>query len=175
MGMHVSIAWHCSWVSEECANVLCEWTGSSNADPDALSPEALSHLKTYKYQSVDKSFVSRYVLKHYVRVKWYPCMTSIWNIDKSSAETNIGNVALLRQLLTGIFAVELGCRASAIMARAKFGHTDRIWFHSDKCPYVDHCYAWSCGSGPIMDVLLFCGWTMDVRFTHMDNCLSLFP
>ncbi|PGG99450.1 hypothetical protein AJ79_08524 [Helicocarpus griseus UAMH5409] len=32
---------------------------------DSLSEEALSHLKTYKYSSVDKSFVSRYILRHY--------------------------------------------------------------------------------------------------------------
>ena len=34
---------------------------------DSLSDDALAPLKSYKYQSVDKSFISRYVLKHYVR------------------------------------------------------------------------------------------------------------
>ena len=37
---------------------------------ESLSDEALAHLKTYKYSSVDKSFISRYILKHYVR--WTP-------------------------------------------------------------------------------------------------------
>ncbi|EEH46434.2 uncharacterized protein PADG_02532 [Paracoccidioides brasiliensis Pb18] len=32
---------------------------------ESLSEDALSHLKTYKYSSVDKSFISRYILKHY--------------------------------------------------------------------------------------------------------------
>ncbi|OCK84708.1 ethanolaminephosphotransferase 1 [Lepidopterella palustris CBS 459.81] len=32
---------------------------------ECVSEEALSHLKTYKYSSVDKSLLSRYVLKHY--------------------------------------------------------------------------------------------------------------
>ena len=32
-----------------------------------LSEDALANLKLYKYSSVDKSFTSRYVLKHYVR------------------------------------------------------------------------------------------------------------
>ncbi|KAI5780725.1 sn-1,2-diacylglycerol cholinephosphotransferase-like protein [Peziza echinospora] len=32
---------------------------------DSLSYEALSNLKTYKYQAVDKSFISNYILKHY--------------------------------------------------------------------------------------------------------------
>ncbi|KAH7060875.1 ethanolaminephosphotransferase 1 [Macrophomina phaseolina] len=32
---------------------------------ECVSEEALAHLKTYKYSSVDKSFVSRYILKHY--------------------------------------------------------------------------------------------------------------
>ncbi|KAH7123693.1 hypothetical protein B0J11DRAFT_435714, partial [Dendryphion nanum] len=34
---------------------------------ECVSDEALQHLKTYKYSSVDKSFISRYILKHYVR------------------------------------------------------------------------------------------------------------
>lgn len=42
--------------------------GSSNGG-DSLSPEVLSHLKSYKYQSVDKSFISRYILRYYVRVE----------------------------------------------------------------------------------------------------------
>lgn len=33
---------------------------------EALSDDALMPLKSYKYQSVDKSFISRYILKHYV-------------------------------------------------------------------------------------------------------------
>ena len=32
---------------------------------DPLSPEALQHLKTYKYSSVDKSLLSKYLLQHY--------------------------------------------------------------------------------------------------------------
>ncbi|KAL1958056.1 hypothetical protein VTO42DRAFT_5268 [Malbranchea cinnamomea] len=32
---------------------------------DSLSDEVLAPLKTYKYSSVDKSFLSRYILKHY--------------------------------------------------------------------------------------------------------------
>ena len=34
---------------------------------ELLSDEALAHLKTYKYSSVDKSLVSKYILRHYVR------------------------------------------------------------------------------------------------------------
>jgi len=34
---------------------------------DSLSDEALAHLKAYKYSSVDKSLISRYILKHYVQ------------------------------------------------------------------------------------------------------------
>jgi ethanolaminephosphotransferase len=34
---------------------------------ECVSEDALQHLKTYKYSSVDKSFISRYILKHYVR------------------------------------------------------------------------------------------------------------
>ncbi|KAL1979803.1 hypothetical protein VTN96DRAFT_5188 [Rasamsonia emersonii] len=35
------------------------------ATQDSLSDDALVHLKSYKYSSVDKSFISRYILKHY--------------------------------------------------------------------------------------------------------------
>lgn len=33
---------------------------------DPLSEEALIHLKSYKYSSVDKSWISHYILRHYV-------------------------------------------------------------------------------------------------------------
>lgn len=36
------------------------------AAQDSLSDDALMPLKSYKYSSVDKSFISRYVLRHYV-------------------------------------------------------------------------------------------------------------
>ncbi|KAJ5059394.1 ethanolaminephosphotransferase 1 [Bipolaris maydis] len=32
---------------------------------ECVSEDALQHLRTYKYSSVDKSFISRYILKHY--------------------------------------------------------------------------------------------------------------
>lgn len=34
---------------------------------DSLSDDALLPLKSYKYSSVDKSYISNYILKHYVR------------------------------------------------------------------------------------------------------------
>lgn len=34
---------------------------------ECVSDEALAHLKSYKYSSVDKSLISNYILKHYVR------------------------------------------------------------------------------------------------------------
>ena len=34
---------------------------------EGLSDEALMPLKSYKYSSVDKSFISNYILRHYVR------------------------------------------------------------------------------------------------------------
>ena len=43
-------------------------TGTDRSSLDGpLSEDALANLKLYKYSSVDKSFTSRYVLKHYVR------------------------------------------------------------------------------------------------------------
>lgn len=42
------------------------WPWYLLAMQDSLSDDALMPLKSYKYQSVDKSFISRYILKHYV-------------------------------------------------------------------------------------------------------------
>ena len=41
--------------------------GAETAKHECVSEDALQHLKTYKYSSVDQSFISRYILKHYVR------------------------------------------------------------------------------------------------------------
>lgn len=40
-------------------------TGLTHAG-DPLSPDALQNLRFYKYSSIDKSPLSKYVLKHYV-------------------------------------------------------------------------------------------------------------
>jgi hypothetical protein len=56
------------------------------AQPDYsyLSDEALAHLKDYKYSSVDKSPISRYILKHYVSVL-FSAMEPIFNFPFSSS------------------------------------------------------------------------------------------
>ncbi|CAN9297347.1 unnamed protein product [Alternaria alternata] len=38
---------------------------TETARHECVSEDALQHLRTYKYSSVDKSFISRYILKHY--------------------------------------------------------------------------------------------------------------
>lgn len=42
---------------------------------DPLSEEALVHLKSYKYSSVDKSLISHYILRHYVLIRCLPSYT----------------------------------------------------------------------------------------------------
>ncbi|RPA86834.1 Choline/ethanolaminephosphotransferase [Ascobolus immersus RN42] len=67
------------------------------AKAECISPDALQHLKSYKYQAVDKSFVSRYILKHY----WEFCANFLPRWLAPNAVTLIGfgfiisNVALL--------------------------------------------------------------------------------
>lgn len=39
---------------------------TEEAAHECVSEEALVHLKSYKYSSVDKSLISNYILKHYV-------------------------------------------------------------------------------------------------------------
>jgi len=48
------------------------YSTSGTAAHECVSDEALAHLKTYKYSSIDKSLISQYILKHYVRC-------SLWN------------------------------------------------------------------------------------------------
>lgn len=40
---------------------------SETALHELVSDEALGNLKLYKYSSVDKSYISHYILRHYVR------------------------------------------------------------------------------------------------------------
>ena len=40
---------------------------AAKAAAECVSEEALVHLKSYKYSSVDKSLISHYILRHYVR------------------------------------------------------------------------------------------------------------
>lgn len=42
------------------------------AAAESLSEDALVHLKSYKYSSVDESYISNYILKHYVRPQRAP-------------------------------------------------------------------------------------------------------
>jgi len=50
-------------VEEDEAN---RWVMIGVAAAECLTDEALAHLKTYKYSSVDKSPISKYIMKHYV-------------------------------------------------------------------------------------------------------------
>jgi len=53
------------------ADSVFPWDGlGQGRSSEFLSEDQLVHLKTYRYQSVDKSLISRYILKHYVRL--YP-------------------------------------------------------------------------------------------------------
>jgi hypothetical protein len=48
------------------ANVLRD---AEEAAAECLTEDALVHLKSYKYSSVDKSPISNYILRHYVRAR----------------------------------------------------------------------------------------------------------
>ena len=41
---------------------------TGTAAHECVSEDALVHLKSYKYSSVDKSLISHYILRHYVRL-----------------------------------------------------------------------------------------------------------
>lgn len=65
--------------------------------PDALSDEILAPLKAYKYSSVDKSFVSRFILKHYwnAAVELLPLWIAPNMVTLLGFMFIIGNVMLL--------------------------------------------------------------------------------
>lgn len=48
-------------------HVLTRLLSSGTAAHECVSEEALVHLKSYKYSSVDKSLISKYILQYYVR------------------------------------------------------------------------------------------------------------
>ena len=48
------------------ANLTISIRAGREAALECVSDEALSHLKSYKYSSVDNSLLTHYVLKHYV-------------------------------------------------------------------------------------------------------------
>ena len=124
-----------------------------------MSEEALVHLKSYKYSSVDKSLISNYILKHYV------CHTT---------PTDTGELAKND-------IVEWIRRTSAIMARAKYGHIVGVLLHSVECDLLGDIHArFSWASmylaemrsrilmlrlGAIMVILQLCLWIVDV-FDH---------
>lgn len=76
---------------------------------ECVCDDALVHLKSYKYSSVDKSLISRYILKHYVRPKH---LTITENFSKLIYE--------LVEWLRG---------AIAPMACTKYGHPARLLLH----------------------------------------------
>lgn len=89
--------------------IYLQATHNAAGFPESLSDETLAPLKTYKYSSVDKSFTSRFILKHYVPGP---------HIHPLSTDTNWFRLV-----------VECRCRVTPPMARPKYGHIDWIHVH----------------------------------------------
>ncbi|KAF2754115.1 Choline/ethanolaminephosphotransferase [Pseudovirgaria hyperparasitica] len=70
---------------------------SKKAAHECVSDEALSHLRTYKYSSVDKSYISRYILKHYwnAAVEFLPLWLAPNMVTLLGFFFILGNVVLL--------------------------------------------------------------------------------
>lgn len=106
---------------------------------ESLSDEALVHLKSYKYSSVDKSFISRYILKHYVRLPLRQRFTN----PSYKLMARVGTI------------VECIRRASAIMDCSQYGHPTGIYVHFDQCDIYRDIYARSRRTGmQAVDILL---------------------
>lgn len=95
---------------------------------DSLSDDALMPLKSYKYQSVDKSFISRYVLKHYVLRLWKSLLAR--------------NPMLIPRCL-----VECIRRAVAALVGTQHGDSSGVLLHYWECDFYRNIYAGSRGPG----------------------------
>lgn len=91
----------------------------STAAAECISEDALVHLKSYKYSSVDKSLISNYILKHYV----------------CNAESMRGSFMLISFQI-----VEWSGQAASNVARAKHGDAAGVLLYlgaSDILGYLD--------------------------------------
>lgn len=62
---------HCHFKHLRCYNLSQNTHTFATETQDSLSDDALLPLKSYKYSAVDKSPISNYILKHYVRLLRY--------------------------------------------------------------------------------------------------------
>lgn len=99
---------------------------AETAKHECVSEDALQHLKTYKYSSVDKSFISRYILKHYVRLF---CPTAASYPDVS--------------------VVEWLCGATAPVDCTESRHIIRLLLHTRECCFARTVCAGSSRTGEL--------------------------
>lgn len=71
-------------IGHQCRLALTEYeltfVALGEAAHECISDEALVHLKSYKYSSVDKSLISNYILKHYVSVRIRCCKRQLTSL-----------------------------------------------------------------------------------------------
>ena len=92
-------------MTDELGSILTYSSGT--AAHECVSEDALIHLKSYKYSSVDKSLISHYILRHYVQCSLL-ILTGYW----------LNSVP-----------VEWLCQTPTPMARPKYGHPSWILLH----------------------------------------------
>ena len=88
------------------------------------------HLKSYKYSSVDKSLISHYILRHYVRFKHLTRLT-----DDTLADF--------------LEIVEWLCQIVANVACSEYGHLDRLPLHISERHMSGDMDTRSCWAGMI--------------------------
>lgn len=108
---------------------------TGEAAAECVSDDALIHLKSYKYSAVDKSPVSHYILRPYVRTapsnRIETCASSREPSPLPLPGPRCSPAHARRYQLTTRLGrtVELGCRSLANMACAEHGHFDRLLLH----------------------------------------------
>ena len=116
------------------------------AKHECVSEDALQHLKTYKYSSVDKSFISRYILKHYVRTPLSTHARAVGNRGPDVRHT-----------------VECIRRAPAAVDCTESRHVIRLLFHPGERGAPRGLHTGFGRTSALMGILQLRLWHVDVR------------
>lgn len=109
-------------------------------------------LKSYKYQSVDKSYISNYILRHYVLRPLF--------LPHTVRSRSDGKIVIL---------VECICRDSSAMDCSQHGHAIGLPVHSRKCDAHRAVYARSHRTGT------HCSSTKESTHGSLTHCPRVLP
>lgn len=126
---------------------------AETAAAECISDDALIHLKSYKYSSVDKSPVSKYIMQPFVRDSdrppTYLCLPSVPRAPTANIVRPEVKMKEKNKTIEGAVAnssrvarlVECVGRTAAHVARAQYGDPDRVRLRSFQRGAAGRLYA----------------------------------